>query len=70
MVFVAMALFEYAILLAIKFRKQNKVNGTKKGEKYDEMAEATCHMIDRHALRVFMALHGAIVGIYFCVVNH
>ena len=70
-IFVAMALFEYAILLAIKFGKQNKVNANRKGEKKDKMAEAKCCMIDRHALRVFAALYGAIVGIYFFVVyNH
>ena len=62
--FVSSALCEYAILLGIKFGRQN--NG--KGERYDKMADAKCRMIDRHALRVFIALHGAIVGVYFFVV--
>ena len=64
--FVASALCEYAILLGIKFGKQN--NG--KGERHDKMAlaDAKCRMIDRHALRVFIALHGAVVGFYFFVV--
>ena len=67
--FVAMALFEYAILLGIKYGKHNKANNNQNGEKFDKIAEARCRLIDYHAMRVFIALHVVLVGIYFFVLS-
>ena len=61
--FVAMALFEYATLLWIKFKK--RANG--KTDRHDREVEAKCCRIDQHALRVFIALHGVAVSIYFFI---
>ena len=61
--FVAMALFEYATLLWIKFKK--RANG--KSDRHDREVEAKCRRIDQHALIGFIALHGAAVSIYFFV---
>ena len=37
--FVAMALFEYAILLGIKYGKHNKANSNQNGEKFDKIGQ-------------------------------
>ena len=66
--FVALALFEYAILLKIRYGKQSKVRSNVKGEKMEKIAEAKCSKIDGHAMRVFVAIHGVLVSIYFFVV--
>ena len=65
MIFVALATFEYAVLLAIKFGKQSEgskkdVDGRKRNEK--------CRKIDRYALRVFTAAYGVSVFTYFYAV--
>ena len=67
-IFVALALFEYAILLAIRFGKQNiKIHDNMTGN--DELnAVAKCRKIDRHALRVFLALHAVTVCTYFSII--
>ena len=65
MIFVALATFEYAVLLAIKFGKQSEgskkdVGGKKRNEK--------CCKIDRYALRVFTAAYSVSVFTYFYAV--
>ena len=65
MIFVALATFEYAVLLAVKFGKQRE--GSKKdadGRKRDEK----CRQIDRYALRVFIVVYGVSVLTYFYAV--
>ena len=70
MLFVALALFEYAIMLTIRFGKQDKNrSANKKGTKEDIIAEMMCRRIDRYALRVFLAAHVATVGMYFYIVD-
>ena len=66
--FVALALFEFALLLRIRFGKSSKVNGNQKEDNFEKIAEAKCYKIDRHAMRVFIAVHGVLVSIYFFVV--
>ena len=61
--FVAMALFEYATLLWIKFKE--RANG--KSDRHDREVEAKCRRIDQYALIGFIALHGAAVSIYLFV---
>ena len=66
MLFVALALFEYSVLLAIRFGTQHRVtNDDKKGSKSDALVEMKCRRIDRHALRAFTALFALTVGTYF-----
>ena len=65
MLFVALATFEYAILLAIRYEKQiNKTKGetTRDNRKGGEK----CHKIDRLALRAFIAIYVIVVVAYFC----
>ena len=65
MIFVALATFEYAVLLAIKFGKQRV--GSKKdvvGKNRDEK----CRQIDGYALRVFIVAYGVSVLTYFYAV--
>ena len=66
MLHVAMAMFEYAILLTIKFGKQNKISAEKDiGE--EENAAKKCRKMDLYALRVFMACFSLTVGTYFFI---
>ena len=69
MMFVAMAMFEYAILLAIKFGKQNKISA-EKNLKEDKMAAEKCRRIDLYALRTFIGVHVLTVGTYFYYARH
>ena len=63
--FVALALFEYAVLLTIRFGKQHKITADKRGNKSDVVAENRCRKIDRYALRAFLTLFSLSVGTYF-----
>ena len=70
MLFVALALFEYAIMLTIRFGKQDKErSANKKGTKDDVIAEMKCRKIDRYALRIFLAAHIATMGSYFYILD-
>ena len=71
MLFVALALFEYAIMLTIRFGKQdkNRSAANRKGTKDDVFAEMRCRKIDRYALRVFLAAHVATMGTYFYILG-
>ena len=66
--FVALALFEYSVLLAIRFGKQNKIAADMSGNKSHVLAEIKCHKIDRYALRSFLALFAFFMGTYFCII--
>ena len=68
-IFVALALFEYAILLAIRFGKQNnKINDNMTGNDAADKAIAKCRKIDRYALRVFLALNVVTVCTYLSII--
>ena len=68
--FVALALFEYSVLLAIRFRKQNKIAADgMMGDTNNILAEIKCHKIDRYALRAFLALFAITMGTYFCIIR-
>ena len=67
MVFVALAIFEYAILLAIRF-------GKGKDEEIEMYAEEnkvrTCYRVDRISLRVFVGAYILAVCAYFVILSH
>ena len=65
-IFLVSALFEYALLLGIRFGKQLKINADKKGRKNNQ-AERLCLTIDRYALRVFVAVQFLSIGTYFYI---
>ena len=64
MMFVAMAMFEYAILLVIKFGKQNKISADKDPREEKKAAEK-CRKIDLYVLRAFVGVHALTVFTYF-----
>ena len=64
MMFVAMAMFEYAILLVIKFGKQNKISSLK-DPKEERKAADKCRKIDLYVLRAFLGAHMVTVYTYF-----
>ena len=64
MLFVAMAMLEYAILLAIKFGKQNRITAdNNSGE--EKKKQEKCRMIDLYALRAFLGAHAMTICTYF-----
>ena len=64
MLFVAMAMFEYAILLSIKFGKQNRITAEKSpGEEKQEQEK--CRIIDLYVLRAFIVAHVLTICTYF-----
>lgn len=69
MIFVALALFEYALLLAIRFGKQSKIHGIMIGIKDDAAVVGKCHKIDLYALRVFIVLHNVLVIVYISFIH-
>lgn len=69
MIFVAFALFEYAILLTIRFGKQNKVHGSMIGIKDETTVVGKCRKIDLYAMRVFMVLHAVVIVAYISIVG-
>ena len=60
MLFVALAIFEYAVMLAIRFGKQ------KKRDKANQ--EEICNKIDRKSLWLAMGMYVLAVGSYFYTV--
>ena len=68
MMFVALAAFEYTIMLSIRFGKGKK-QGAKGG--VVENKERKCNKIDRLSLRMFLGIYIITVGSYFyAVVTH
>ena len=66
MMFVALAMFEYAILLTIKYGKQNK-KFVDNRQVSDEWAVIKCHKIDFYALRIFTVVYALAGGTYFLI---
>ena len=62
--FVASALFEYAILLALRFGKQNKISAKTMGSEDEATAIEKCRRLDLYALRVFLVLYAVKVCAY------
>ena len=64
MIHVAMAMFEYATLLTIKFGKQGKISD-EKDQSEEKNILKRCRKIDFYALRAFIATYLLTVGTYF-----
>ena len=64
MIFVALATFEYAILLKIKFGREN-VKNTLKKEVESKKRDETCRKMDHYALISFLVAYGITVFTYF-----
>ena len=62
MMFVAFAIFEYAVLLAIRFGKSRKINGEKGASRNEEIK---CNKVDRMALRMFLGTYIFVAATYF-----
>ena len=59
--FVALATFEYAILLSIRFGKGKKRN--EKGSREDKQEK--CYKVDKMSLRMFVGIYILTVATYF-----
>ena len=66
MIFVAMATFEYAVLLALRFGRGKKINPM--GDEF-ENKEERCYRVDRISFILFMVVYILIVVVYFIVVT-
>ena len=64
MSFVAAALFEYALLLNIRYGKVNRISNVVK-EQWTVKAEKKCRKVDRYAIRLFVIVHTITVPAYF-----
>ena len=67
MMFVALAIFEYAVLLAIRFGKGRKKN-TEEGRASNK--EKLCSKMDRTSLKMFLGTYILTVVTYILVVAH
>ena len=63
-IFVALATFEYAILLKIKFGRGN-VKNTPKKEVESKKRDEKCRKMDHYALISFLVAYGITVFTYF-----
>ena len=61
MMFVAAVTFEYAILLAIRFGRSNRINA--KGGAENIMVK--CTKVDSISLRIFVGVYVLMMGTYF-----
>ena len=68
MIFVALATFEYAILLKIKFGGGGVKNNLRK-EVDSKRRDEKCRKMDHYALVVFLGAYGITVLSYFTVYN-
>ena len=64
MLFVALAIFEYAVMLAIRFGKRKK-NLIEKGDQ--ENREELCNKVDGISLWIFMGIYFLALGSYFYI---
>ena len=64
MLFVTMAMFEYAILLAMKFGRQNRITA-KKSPGEEKKKQEKFRIIDLYALRAFIGAHALTICTYF-----
>ena len=68
MIFVALALFEYAFQLVIRYRE--KTRGNKNDiEEHEKASKRRCLKIDCWALRIFAGLYILVIGTYFYIVS-
>ena len=65
LLFVALVMLEYAILLAVRFGKGRKIHVKKVAK---ENKENECNTMDRISLRLFMGIYVLTVGSYFYVI--
>ena len=65
MMFVALAAFEYTIMLAIRFGKGKKMHA--EGDRVANK-EKKCNKMDRISLRMFLGIYILAVGSYFYTV--
>ena len=64
MAFVALAQFEYAIQLYIRFGNANMISAV--GEKQrTAKTEGKCRKIDQYALRIFLVIYIMTIGAYY-----
>ena len=67
MMFVASAIFEYAVLLAIRFGNNWKINEQKNAQKKKEQK---CYKVDRISLKMFIGTYiFAAVTYFFVFIN-
>ena len=67
MMFVALATFEYAILLGVRFDKGRNMSSM--GCEAENNEKKKCNRVDRICLEVFMATYILVVVAYFIVVT-
>ena len=65
MMFVALATFEYAVMLAIRFGKRKKIHTV--GDVVQKK-EDKCYKMDRISLKIFLGIYILAVGSYFYTV--
>ena len=65
--FVALATLEYAVLLGIKFGRQDRVRVGEKNH-CQQMVDEMCRKIDRYSLRLFFGTHILAVAVYFFII--
>lgn len=68
MIFVALALFEYAVQLAIRYRGMRE-KSKKAVEDLEKESKEMCRKIDRWALRIFVGLDVLVIVTYFYFVS-
>ena len=68
MIFVALALFEYAVQLAIRYRGMRE-KSKKPLDDIEKESKEICRKIDRWALRIFVGLDVLVVASYFYFVS-
>ena len=66
MTFVTLSTFEYAVVLAIRFDKGEKIDLERNSA---ENKVETCNKVDRLSLKVFVGTYIISVGAYFVVVT-
>ena len=69
MLHVTMAMFEYAILLTIKFGKQKTISADENAGE-EKIAVKKCRKMDLYALRVFIACYSLSIVIYFYIMTY
>ena len=70
MIFVALAKFEYAVQLKIRFGTINKISSDVGGNETDTGTEEKCRKIDHYALRILFFVYIMTVASYFYFIQH
>ena len=68
-IFVALAKFEYAVQLKIRFGTINKIS-TLGGNETDTVTEEKCRKIDHYALRILFSVYIMTVASYFYCIQY